>query len=80
MKQKSTVKLKVIFTCTDLKSSSEDAFELGIQLQDLLKKFKAKSTLDTRQMSIENSNPIPQLAAHLKKLQRKSTRNQKKSR
>jgi hypothetical protein len=81
MKQKSTLKLKVVFTCTDLKTSAEDAFELYSQLDGLLKTFRPKSRLDTKEISISNSNPIPQLAAHLKRLQKlqdKSSRSQKK--
>lgn len=70
MKQTSTPKLKVVFTCADLKSSAEDAFELCSQLQGLLKKFRPKSSMDTKELSISNSNPIPQLAARLKKLQK----------
>ncbi len=36
----------------------------------LLKKFRPKSGMETKEISISNSNPIPQLAAHLKKLQK----------
>ena len=79
MKRKSTLKLKVVFASNDLKSSSEDAFELGAQLQALLQKFKAKSTTYTNEISIENSNPIPQLAAALKKLEKASKKGQKNS-
>jgi hypothetical protein len=66
---------------SDLKSSAEDAFELLSQLQGLLKKFKPNSTMETKELSINNSNPIPQLAAQLKKLQKlqdKSSRSRKK--
>ena len=81
MKQTSTVKLKVVFTCSDLKSSAEDAFEFLSQLQGLLKKFKPNSKMETKELSINNSNPIPQLASELKKLQKlqdKSFRSRKK--
>jgi len=81
MKQTSTVKLKVVFTCSDLKSSAEDAFELLSQLQGLLKEFKPNSKMETKELSISNSNPIPQLAAGLKKLQKlqdQSSRSRKK--
>jgi hypothetical protein len=81
MKQTSTVKLKVVFTCSDLKSSAEDAFELLSQLQSLLKKFKPNSKMETKELSIDNSNPIPELAAQLKKLQKlqdKSSRSREK--
>jgi hypothetical protein len=81
MKQTSTVKLKVVFTCSDLKSSAEDAFELLSQLQGLLKKFKPNSKMEAKELSINNSDPIPQLAAQLKKLQKlqdKSSRSRKK--
>jgi hypothetical protein len=81
MKQTSTLKLKVVFTCADLKSSAEDAFELYSQLDSLLKKFRPKSRMETKEISISNSNPIPQLAAQLKKLQKlqdKSSRSRKK--
>ena len=81
MKQTSTVKLKVVFTGSDLKSSAEDAFELLSQLQGLLKKFKPNSQMETKELSINNSNPIPQLTAQLKKLQKlqeNSSRSRKK--
>jgi hypothetical protein len=78
MKQTSTVKLKVVFTCSDLKSSAEDAVELLSQLQGLLQKFKPNSQMETKELSINNSNPIPQLAAQLKKLQNNSPRSRKK--
>jgi hypothetical protein len=81
MKQTSTLKLKVVFTCADLKSGAEDAFELCSQLQGLLKKFRPKSSMDTKELSISNSNPMPQLAAGLKKLQKlqdKPSRSRKK--
>lgn len=83
MKQTSTVKLKVVFTSSDLKSSAEDAFEFLSQLQGLLKKFKPNSKMETKELSIINSNPIPQLAAQLKKIQKlrdKSSRSRKKLR
>jgi hypothetical protein len=80
MKQTSTVKLKVVFTCSDLKSSAEDAVELLSQLQGLLQKFKPNSKMETKELSLNNSNPIPQLSAQLKKLQKvqgKSSRSRK---
>ncbi len=58
MTRKSTVALKVVFTCTDLVSSAEDAFELGSQLRALLKKFKPKSTLYSKEFSLKNSDPF----------------------
>ena len=82
MKQTSTLKLKVVFTCADLKSSAEDAFELWSQLNVLLKKFSPKSRMEMKEMSINNSNPIPQLAAELKRLQKfqsKASSKQKKA-
>jgi hypothetical protein len=53
LKQKHTVKLKVVFTSTDATSSQEDAAELGNQLEELLNKFKLKSRLQTKELSIE---------------------------
>jgi len=78
VKHKSTLKLKVVFTCADFRSSSEDVFELGVQLQALLKKFKGKSTMEMKELSIANSDPIPQLAAQLKKLSTVSKNSRKK--
>ncbi len=81
MKQTSTVKLKVVFTCSDIKSSAEDAIELLSQLEGLLKKFKPNSKMETKDLSLINSDPIPQLAARLKKLQKiqdKSSRRREK--
>ena len=81
MKRTSTLKLKVVFSSTDLKSSVEDAFELYSQLEKLFKAFEAKSRMTTKELSIVNSDVIPQLAAELKKLEKlrtKSSRSRKR--
>jgi hypothetical protein len=52
-RQKHTVKLKVIFSSTDIKSSDEDAARLGIELERLLDKFKPKSLMASRELSVE---------------------------
>jgi hypothetical protein len=70
MKQKSTVKLKVVFTCNDLTSSSADAFELLTQLDSLLKKFRPKSEMSTKEMSLNNSDPLPEMARRLRKVKK----------
>ena len=55
MAQKHTVKLKVVFTSTDVKSSDEDAADFGIQLEELVKKFKPKSRLLSTELSVEGT-------------------------
>jgi len=70
MKQTSTVILKVVFTCNDLTNSSDDAFELLTQLDGLLKKFSPKSEMSTKEMSLNNSDPLPEMTRRLRKLKK----------
>lgn len=70
MKQTSIVKLKVVFTCNDLTSSSDDAFELLTQLDGLLKQFRPKSEMSTKEMSLNNSDPLPEMARRLRRLKK----------